>query len=79
MPSIPLVIGIMSEKQKLIFFTIVIRTIAVLFGVIVIGLITEMSKLIVPVSGMGGLIRGGIILGLFSVIWKVVKQIKIGL
>ena len=79
MPSIPLVIGIMSEKQKLNFFTIVIRTIAVLFGVIVIGLITEMSKLIVPVSGMGGIIRGFIMIGLFSVLWKGVKQIKIGL
>ena len=69
----------MSEKQKLNFITIVIRTISVLFGVIVIALITEMSKLIVPVSGMGGLIRGGIMIGLFSVLWKGVKQIKIGL
>lgn len=69
----------MSEKQKLNLVTIVIRTIAVLFGVIVIALIAETSKFIVPVSGMGGLIRGGIVIGLFSVLWKSIKQIKIGL
>ena len=64
---------------KINFITIVIRTIAVLFGVIIIAFISEMSKLIVPVSGMGGIIRGFIMIGLFSVLWKGVKQIKIGL
>jgi len=60
---------------KINFITIVISTIVVLFGFIIIVFITEMSKLIVPVSFMGGLIRGGIIFGLFSVLLKVVNRL----
>ena len=68
----------MDEKPKLNILTILVRVIVFIIGFILITLIFAMSKMVVPVSGIGGMIRGGISIFLLYALWKGIKKINIG-
>jgi uncharacterized membrane protein len=67
----------MGEKPKLNILTILVRVIVFIIGFIIITLIFAMSKMIIPVSGIGGMIRGGISIFLLYALWKGIKKINI--
>lgn len=54
------------------------RVIVFIIGFILITLIFAMSKMVIPVSGIGGMIRGGISIFLLYALWKGIKKINIG-
>ena len=72
----------MSKKQKLNNKTKLVRILVFIVGVIVIILLYTISHMLVPIGsmgGIGGLIRAAVFFGLFSILWKGLKRIKIGL
>ena len=68
----------MDEKPKLNILTFLVRVMVFIIGFIIITLIFAMSKMIIPVSGIGGMIRGGISVLLLFALWKGIKNISIG-
>lgn len=68
----------MDEKPKLNILTILVRVIVFIIGLYLIILIFAMSKMVIPVFGIGGMIRVGISIFLFYTLWKGIKKINIG-
>ena len=65
------------KKTKLNFLTIVVRGIIIIISLLLIAMLLQLSKLIIPESGAGGVIRGIVFLGLISAIWDRVKRIHL--
>ncbi len=72
----------MSEKQKLNNKTKLVRILVFIVGIIVITLLYTISHMLIPIGsmgGIGGLIRAAIFIGLFSILWKGLKRINVGM
>lgn len=65
----------MNKSKRLNTITISVRVLIVILSLLPISLIFELSKLIIPVSAIGGAFRGIIGVGLFITVWKLVLKI----